>query len=104
MNLLFLYGRAPVRSPTAERALGDVPGVETRAAGVSVDAEVPVSADDVTWANVIACTEREHAGKPRKKVGKSPRGKCVVVLGIQEITPRCPTTWSPSYANATRRG
>ena len=84
MKLLFLCGRAQIRSPTAEQVFSELPGVETRAAGTSPDADVFVSTDDVTWADVVVCMEQTHATKLRRKFDRLLRNKRVVVLDIKD--------------------
>lgn len=84
MKILFLCGRAQIRSPTTERIFADLPGVETRSAGVSADADEVVSADDIEWADVVVCMERAHASKLKRKFDRLLRAKRVVVLDIRD--------------------
>jgi predicted protein tyrosine phosphatase len=84
MKILFLCGRAQIRSPTAERIFADLPGVETRSAGVSADADEVVSADDIDWADVVVCMERTHSVKLKRKFDRRLRDKRVVVLDVED--------------------
>jgi len=50
---LFICSRNRLRSPTAERVFAAVPGIETDSAGLAPDADCPLSADLLMWADVI---------------------------------------------------
>jgi hypothetical protein len=54
MNVLFLCSRNRLRSPTAERVFADWPGVETASAGLAPDAESPLTAELLAWADLVA--------------------------------------------------
>jgi predicted protein tyrosine phosphatase len=84
MRLLFVCGRNRLRSPTAEQLFSGVAGVEALSAGVSPDAEQPVTADLVEWADLIFVMEPAHRAKLSRKFGRALRGKRVVVLGIPD--------------------
>jgi len=64
MRLLFVCGRNRLRSPTAERLFAGIAGVETRSAGVSPDADEPLSLDAIEWADVIFVMEPEQRTAP----------------------------------------
>ena len=59
-HILFVCGRNRFRSPTAECVFADHPNVEVASAGVSRDADAPLSADLVTWADIIFVMEEKH--------------------------------------------
>jgi predicted protein tyrosine phosphatase len=84
MRLLFVCSRNRLRSPTAERIFADIPGIETCSAGLSPDAEEPLSADLVAWADVILVMERRHHKKLTRTFGRWLRGKRVVCLDIAD--------------------
>ncbi|MFM7181485.1 MAG: low molecular weight protein tyrosine phosphatase family protein [Verrucomicrobiales bacterium] len=86
-RLLFLCSRNRWRSPTAEVIFADWPGVETDSAGLSPDAEVVVSSEQIEWADKILVMEPEHRARLKRKFGKWRRGKPVVVLGIPDEFP-----------------
>lgn len=81
MKLLFVCSRNRLRSPTAERVFGEVPGIETDSAGTSPDAETPITAEAVEWADVIFVMEPAHRSKLNKF---SLRGKKLVCLNIPD--------------------
>ncbi len=84
MRLLFVCGRNRLRSPTAEQVFAGVCGAETRSAGVNPDAEEPLSAEDIAWADVIFVMEPAHRAKMARKFTSHLRGKRVVCLGIAD--------------------
>jgi len=59
-RVLFVCGRDRSRSPTAESVYGDCPDVETASAGTSPDADTPLSAELVEWADIIFVMEKTH--------------------------------------------
>jgi predicted protein tyrosine phosphatase len=58
MRLLFVCGRNRFPSPTAEQVFGSVAGMEALSAGVSPDAEEPLSAELIEWADVVSSWRR----------------------------------------------
>ena len=84
MNLLFVCARNRLRSPTAERIFADWPGVETASAGTAADAEAPVTAELLDWADVIMVMEPVHRGRLQARHGRHLRGKHVVCLSIRD--------------------
>lgn len=84
MNLLFVCARNRRRSPTAERVFAGVGGVETDSAGVSPDAEQPLTAEAIAWADVVFVMERRHRARMARGFGRHLRGKRVVCLGIPD--------------------
>jgi predicted protein tyrosine phosphatase len=84
MRVLFICSRNRLRSPTAEELFASWPGIETDSAGVAPDAETPVSAEQIAWAEVIFVMERTHKAKLSKKFGACLNGKRVVCLDIAD--------------------
>jgi predicted protein tyrosine phosphatase len=84
MRLLFICARNRLRSPTAERVFAGVCGVETCSAGVSPDAEQPVTAELVEWADVILVMEPRHRAKLSRAFGRLLKGKRMACLGIPD--------------------
>jgi predicted protein tyrosine phosphatase len=84
MRLLFVCGRNRLRSPTAEVLFSHVPGVETCSAGVSPDADQPLTADLVQWADMVFVMEAAQRAKLSGRFGRALRGKRVVCLGIPD--------------------
>lgn len=84
MRVLFVCARNRLRSPTAERVFGGVAGVETASAGLAPDADQPLTAELVEWAEVIAVMEPKHRAGLTRSFGPHLRGKRVVCLGIPD--------------------
>lgn len=84
LNLLFVCSKNRLRSPTAEHVFADYPGVETDSAGVNHDADQPVSAELLSWADLIFIMEPVHRRKLSAKFQPQLRGKQVVCLGIPD--------------------
>jgi predicted protein tyrosine phosphatase len=86
-NLLFLCSRNKLRSPTAEAVFRGRPGIETDSAGLSPDAEVVLSPDQIAWADLILVMEKVHRARLNRKFAKYLAGKRVVVLDIPDKFP-----------------
>jgi len=84
MRLLFVCGRSRLRSPTAEQLFSRVPGVETCCAGVSPDADQPLTADLIQWADMVFVMEAAHRAKMARRFARALRGKRVVCLNIPD--------------------
>lgn len=83
MNLLFVCARNRLRSPTAEQIFS-AKGYECDSGGLAPDADAPLSADQVLWADLIFVMERSHRAKLSGRFREALRGKRVVVLGIAD--------------------
>ena len=59
-------------------------GVDALSAGTSPDADNPVSADLIEWAEVIFAMERVHQKRLQERFKGLLRNKKVVVLGIPD--------------------
>ena len=103
MNVLFVCSRNKLRSPTAEAVFASWPGIETDSAGLSSDAEVELSPDQVEWADIIFVMERRHEAKLAQRFGRRVGNKRVVCLDIpdkygfmdQELITRLEKTVAP---------
>ncbi|MGL4461934.1 MAG: low molecular weight protein tyrosine phosphatase family protein [Planctomycetia bacterium] len=84
MRLLFVCARNRLRSPTAERVFAGVAGVETASAGVAPDADQPLTAELIEWAEVVAVMEPKHRARMLRLFGSRLRGKRVICLGISD--------------------
>jgi predicted protein tyrosine phosphatase len=84
MNVLFLCSRNRLRSPTAERLFADWPGVETASAGLSADAESPVTPERLGWADLIVVMEAVHRRRLYARFAPQLRGKRIVCLDIRD--------------------
>jgi len=83
-RILFLCSQNKLRSPTAEAVFADYPKVEVDSAGLNNDAEVPLSEEQVEWADLILVMEKEHRNRLNRKFSNVLGGKRVVVLNIPD--------------------
>lgn len=83
-NVLFVCSANRLRSPTAEQVFSTWPGIETDSAGISNDADVPLSTEQVEWADIIFVMEKTHRNKLNRKFRSSLNGKRVICLDIPD--------------------
>lgn len=83
-RLLFLCSQNKLRSPTAETVFDGYPGVEVDSAGLNNDAEVPLSDEQIEWAEVIIVMEKVHRTRLNRKFGHALGGKRIAVLNIPD--------------------
>jgi predicted protein tyrosine phosphatase len=83
-NVLFICSANRLRSPTAEQIFSTWPGVETDSAGISNGASVPLSSEQVEWADIIFVMEKTHRTKLNRKFRSSLNGKRVICLDIPD--------------------
>lgn len=81
---LFICSRNRLRSPTAEQLFAAWPGVESDSAGLAPDAEVPLSAEQLQWAELIFVMERVHQRRLQQRFAPWLKGKRVICLGIAD--------------------
>lgn len=84
MRVLFVCSRNKLRSPMAEQLFADEPGVETDSAGLAPDADTPLVAEQVEWAQVIFVMEKAHRARLSERFRKQLNGKKVVCLDIRD--------------------
>lgn len=84
MNVLFICSKNRLRSPTAEQLFADWPGIETASAGVSNDADVPVSQELLAWAELIFVMEPIHRKKLTARFASELKGKRIVCLHVPD--------------------
>ncbi len=84
MRLLFICGRNRRRSPTAEALFDGVGGLEACSAGLNADANVPLTADLIEWADVVFVMEAAQRAKLSRTFAEHLRGKRVVCLNIPD--------------------
>ncbi len=85
MNILFICSRNKLRSPTGEAVFANSSDMEVRSAGISNDAQVPVSVEDVEWADVIFVMEQSQKSKLIKKFRGQINRQRIICLGIPDI-------------------
>lgn len=83
-RVLFVCSQNRLRSPTAEQVFSGRPGFEVASAGLNPEAETPVSADLLEWADVIFVMERAHRNKLSKKFRVQLKSKRVICLDIPD--------------------
>jgi predicted protein tyrosine phosphatase len=83
-NVLFVCSQNKLRSPTAEQLFSRRPDLEVASAGTNSDAETPLSAELVEWADVIFVMEKIHRAKLQQRFRASLKSKRVVCLDIPD--------------------
>ena len=83
-RLLFICSQNKLRSPTAEAIFADHPGIEVDSAGLNNDAEVPLSDEQIEWADIIIVMENAHRNRLNRKFKHALAGKRVAVLNIPD--------------------
>ncbi|HRI16550.1 MAG TPA: protein tyrosine phosphatase [Verrucomicrobiota bacterium] len=84
LKLLFICSRNRIRSLTAERIFGQIPGYQVRSAGTQSDARIVVTEGHVGWADIIFLMESSHLKRLCQKFPEAIRGKRVAVLRIPD--------------------
>ena len=84
MHILFVCSQNRLRSPTAEQAFADRPGIETASAGTNRGADNPLTAELVEWADIIFVMEKQHQKNLSVKFSAQLRGKRVVCFGVPD--------------------
>ncbi len=82
-NVLFVCSQNKLRSPTAEQIFAEWPGIEVASGGLNNDAEEPLTAELVEWADVIFVMEQAHRNRLLKKFKRSLKAR-LIVLGIPD--------------------
>lgn len=83
-HLLFICSQNKLRSPTAETVFAGMPGIDVDSAGLNNDAVVPLSPEQVQWADLIFVMEKTHQEKLKRKFKRQLNGQRVIVLGIPD--------------------
>ncbi|GAA3940993.1 phosphotyrosine protein phosphatase [Litoribacillus peritrichatus] len=83
-KILFLCSKNKLRSPTAESIFANVEGWEVASAGISHDAEVHVSLEDIEWADYIFVMEKNHKKKLSNQFGKALNRQTLISLDIPD--------------------
>ena len=61
-----------------------MPGIDVDSAGLNNDAIVPLTPEQVEWADVIFVMEKEHRQKLHRKFKRQLKRQRVIVLGIPD--------------------
>jgi predicted protein tyrosine phosphatase len=83
-RILFLCSQNKLRSPTAEAVFADYPTVEVDSAGLNNDAVVPLSLEQIEWADLILVMEKSHLTRLNRKFRKALGGRRIAVLNIPD--------------------
>lgn len=83
-TILFICSQNRLRSPTAEQVFANYPGLEVSSAGTNHDAENPLTAELVSWADIIVVMEKQHRAKLQRKFRSALRGQRVICLDIPD--------------------
>ncbi|GAA5484632.1 low molecular weight protein tyrosine phosphatase family protein [Haloferula sargassicola] len=83
-RILFLCSQNKLRSPTAEAIYAERAGIEVDSAGLNHDAEVPISPEQLAWADLIVVMEKEHRSRLTRRFSKHLAGKRIAVLNIPD--------------------
>jgi predicted protein tyrosine phosphatase len=81
-NVLFICSKNRLRSPTAEQVFSAWPGLETDSAGISTEADVVLSSEQVDWADIIFVMEKVHRSKLTRRFRRHLDGKRLICLDI----------------------
>jgi predicted protein tyrosine phosphatase len=81
---LFICSQNRLRSPTAEQVFASWPDVESDSAGLGNDADVPLSSEQIAWANIIFVMEKAHRNRLAAKFKAHLNGKRVICLDIPD--------------------
>lgn len=84
-RILFLCSQNKLRSPTAEAVFADHPAIEVDSAGLNHDAEVPLSEEQLSWADLIIVMEKAHRNRLNSKFRGALAGKRIAVLDIPDL-------------------
>lgn len=81
---LFVCSQNRLRSPTAEQIFSDRKDIAVASAGTNHDAEEPLTAEWVRWADIIVVMEKTHRNKIQKRFRKALNGQRMVCLDIPD--------------------
>jgi predicted protein tyrosine phosphatase len=84
LRVLFICSQNKLRSPTAEQVFSGRPDIECASAGTNNDAENPLTAELVEWAQVVVVMEKQHRSKVSKRFRPQLSGKRLVCLDIPD--------------------
>ena len=83
-RVLFICTQNRLRSPTAEQVFAAWPDVETDSAGLGNDADVPLSPEQLAWADIIFVMEKAHRNRLATRFKRHLNGKRVICLDIPD--------------------
>ncbi len=83
-RVLFICGKGRQRSPTAEQIFASTPDWETDSAGLSADADLIVSSEQIEWATHIVVMEKRQLARLKKAFPKLVSGKKIICLDVPD--------------------
>ena len=83
-RVLFICTQNRLRSPTAEHVFASWPDIATDSAGLGNDADVPLSPEQIVWADVIFVMEKVHRNRLGQRFRRHLNGKRVICLDIPD--------------------
>ncbi|TCK31293.1 putative protein tyrosine phosphatase [Ancylobacter aquaticus] len=83
-RLLFVCSRNKLRSPTAEQVFAGRDGLDVASAGTNRDAETPLTAELVAWADIVFVMEKAHREKLQARYRAALKDKRLVCLDIPD--------------------
>lgn len=83
-HILFVCSQNKLRSPTAEQVFAARDDLDVASAGLNHDAEQPLGAEQIEWAELIFVMEKAQRSKLQRKFRAQLRGKRVVCLDIPD--------------------
>ena len=84
MNVLFVCSRNQWRSPTAEQVFRRGYAITVRSAGTASSAKRVISAQDLTWSDLICVMEHKHKQRICAAFPRLIQFKRIVVLDIPD--------------------
>ena len=83
-SVLFVCSQNRLRSPTAEQVFSRREDLEVDSAGTNHDAENPLTAELIAWADVIFVMEKAHRAKLQRRFRTALAGARVICLDIPD--------------------
>jgi predicted protein tyrosine phosphatase len=83
-RVLFVCSQNRLRSPTAEQVFSKRSDIEIDSAGTNNDADNPLTAELVEWADIIFVMERRHRTKVQSRYRAALKNKRVICLDIPD--------------------
>ena len=83
-TVLFVCSQNKLRSPTAEQVFSRREDLEVDSAGTNHDAENPLTAELVSWADLIFVMEKAHRSKLQRRFRAALAGKRVICLDVPD--------------------
>jgi predicted protein tyrosine phosphatase len=83
-RVLFICTQNRLRSPTAEHVFASWPDIATDSAGLGNDADVPLSPEQIAWADLIFVMEKAHRNRLGQRFRRHLNGKRVICLDIPD--------------------